>query len=70
MSHQPPRWTKPEELKRLLMEEPAAAKEYIRDNLPGAVDALRGAEREATRQQQAIVIRHERDPSLRIGASR
>ena len=39
----PSQWSKAEELKRLLMEEPTAAEEYLRSSLSGTVEALRRA---------------------------
>ena len=41
MPDEQPKWTRAEELKRLLMEEPTAAKEYILSSAYGAVEAAK-----------------------------
>ena len=42
MPQELPQWTKADELKLLMMEEPTAAAEHLRDNLAQAHESLRG----------------------------
>ena len=55
MPDQQPQCTRAEELKRLLMEEPTAANEYLRSNLPGLAEGVSRL-REAVRAFREAVL--------------